>query len=114
MLTNIGHKRISFDDFFLHLKARHMVLVGPYILFVDVVFFQEIDDTATKGIDTDFRNIRYVIPQAGHADGIIQFSSADVAGKVFDRFQRSRFFSDEKSHRFTNSKHILHFDSSMR
>ena len=95
MLTNIGHKRISFDDFFLHLKARHMVLVGPYILFVDVVFFQEIDDTATKGIDTDFRNIRYVISQARHTDGIIQLSSADVAGKVFDRFQRPRFFGDE-------------------
>ena len=114
MLADIGDKRIAFDDLFLHLKTRHMVVIGPDILFVNIIFFQKIDDAAAKGVDANLGDIRYIISQTGHADGIVQFSPADVAGKMFDRFQRTRFFSDEKAHRFTNSKHILHFDSSMR
>ena len=114
MLTDIGYERIAFDDLLLHLESRHMVVIGPDILFVDVIFFQKIDDAAAKGINPDLGDIRYIISQTSHTDSIVQFSPADVAGKMFDRFQRTRFFSNEKSHRFTNSKHILHFDSSMR
>ena len=109
MLADIGDERIAFDDLFLHLKARHVVIIGPYILLVNIIFFQKIDDTAAKGVDADFRNIGYVITQTSHADGIVQFSPADVAGKMFDRFQRTRFFGNEKPHGFTNSKHIFHY-----
>ena len=114
MLADIGHERISFGNFFFHLEAGHMAIIGPYILFVNIIFFQKIDDAAAKGIDPDLGDIRYIISQTSHTDGIVQFSPADVAGKMFDRFQGTLFFSDEQAHRFTNSKHILHFDSSMR
>jgi hypothetical protein len=52
--------------------------------------------------------------QPGHPDSIIQFCTADMAGKVFHLFQRAGLIRDEKTHGFTDGKYVAHSISPLK
>jgi len=108
VFADIGHHRIPFQDLFLHLETCHMVVISPDIVIVDAIGLEEVADALPEGIDADLGNIRYIIAQPGHTDGVIQFRPADMAGKMFHFFQRPYFFSNQQAHGFTDSKHFTH------
>ncbi len=108
MLADISDRRVPFSDFFLHLETCHVVIISPDVVVVDAIGLKEVADTLPKGIDADLGNIRHIVAQTSHADGIIQFCPADMAGKVFHFFQRSHFFSNQQAHSFADSKHFTH------
>ena len=108
VFTDIGYRRVPFQDLFLHLEARHMVVIGPDIIVMDIIGLEEVADALPKGVDADLGNIRHIVAQTGHTDGIIQFCPADVAGEMFHFFQRSHFFSNQQAHGLADSKYFNH------
>ena len=108
MLADIGYLRVPFQDLFLHLEARHMVVIGPDIIVMDIIGLEEVADALPKGIDADLGNIRHIVAQTSHTDGIIQFCPADMAGKMFHFFQRPHFFSNQQAHGLADCKHFTH------
>ena len=108
VFADIGYRRVPFQDLFFHLEPRHMVIIGPDIVVVDAIGLEKVADALPEGIDADLRNIRHVIAQPGHADGVIQFRPANMAGKMFHFFQRPHFFSNQQAHGFADSKYFTH------
>ena len=109
VFADIGYRRVPFQNLFFHLEPRHMVIIGPDIVIMDAIGLEEVADTLPEGIDADLGNIRHIIAQPGHADGVIQFRPADMAGKMFHFFQRPHFFSNQQAHGFADSKYFTHF-----
>ena len=61
VLADVRHGRVAFQDPFLHLKARHVGLVGLHIVRMDSVVFQKGPNAAAEGVAADLGNIGYVV-----------------------------------------------------
>jgi hypothetical protein len=85
-----------------------MLVIRPDTGRVDLILLQEVADAPAEGIAAHFRYIGYMMAQPGHPDSIIQFRTADMAGKMFHLCQRTSLIRNEKTHGFTDGKYVAH------